>query len=107
MRNTSDIAVRMNTPTSLRVLLANSIDYAGLFPPATLDLKTSLQNFAEYLRSDDAWMLSTFVLPVAQFDAAAARLPGFSSEHPLAISALGPKTADSVLFTAGVKGVME
>src|SRR2546428_3461206 len=80
---------------SLRALLSQSIDYAGMFPPCSLALEPALQNQAQYVRSPDAWMLSTFVLPVTQFDAAKQSLSHFDPNHPLHISALGPKT-DSV-----------
>jgi hypothetical protein len=97
----------MNVCSSLRALLSQAIDYAGLFPPATLDLDMSLRNYAKYLSSQDAWMLSTFVLPISQFDAAVAHLPWFSEKRPLTISALGPKTADENAFVAAVKGAAE
>ena len=78
---------------SLRALLADAIDYAGLFPPASLTLEPALRNHAEYVRLPDAWMLGTFILPVAEFDAAARRLSPFKNEYPLRISALGPRAA--------------
>lgn len=77
---------------ALRALLARSIDYAGMFPPCALELEPALKNQAAYVRVADSWMLSTFVLPVAQFRDAAAHLSLFDREHPLRISALGPKT---------------
>lgn len=83
---------------SLRALLARSIDYAGLFPPCSLDLGPALENQAQYLRSHDAWMLSAFVLPVGQFDAAKEILSDFDPMHPLRVSALGPKTDNAGAF---------
>jgi hypothetical protein len=83
---------------SLRALLVNSVDYAGLFPPCSLDLEPALSNQAQYVRSDDAWMLGAFVLPVGQFDAAKKILSGFDPQHPLRVSALGPKTEDAAAF---------
>src|SRR5256886_4526206 len=77
---------------SLRALLMQSIDYAGMFPPCSLALEPALRNQAQYIRSDDAWMLNTFVLPVIQFDSAKQLLPQFDPSHPLRVSALGPKT---------------
>ncbi len=59
----------MPTPDSLRALLARLIDYAGLFPPAALDLATALANFERYASSPESWMLSRFVLPATQLDA--------------------------------------
>ncbi len=83
---------------SLRALLTRAIDYAGLFPPANLELEPALRNYAEYVRHPDAWMLGPFILPVAEFDAAARGLSQFDSAHPLRISALGPRTDDVHAF---------
>ena len=83
---------------SLHALLAHSIDYAGLFPPCSLALEPALRNHAEYVRSADAWMLNAFVLPLGQFDAAKKILSDFDPQHPLRVSALGPKTEDAARF---------
>jgi hypothetical protein len=87
------------TAASLRALLASTVDYAGLFPPATLQLEPALQNYAEYLRSPDAWMLGAFVLPVEQFGAAEKHLEQFDDRRPLRISALGKRTENTEAFT--------
>ena len=83
---------------SLRALLEHSIDYAGMFPPCSLDLEPSLNNQAQYVRSADAWMLSAFVLPIGQFDAAKRILSDFDPLHPLRVSALGPKMENAAAF---------
>jgi len=83
---------------SLQALLAYSIDYAGMFPPCSLALESALQNHANYVRSPEAWMLNTFVLPVEQFDAAKELLSPFDPLHPLRVAALGPKTANAEAF---------
>jgi len=60
------------------VLLRDLIDYAGLFPPASLAMATSVANYDEYLRSEWNWILGRFVVPVArlaEFDEAFGRLP--------------------------------
>jgi len=82
-------------PASLRALLAQSIDYAGMFPPCSLALEPALQNHAQYVRSPDAWMLGAFVLSVEQFEAARQLLSEFDPLHPLRVAALGPKTANA------------
>ena len=92
---------------SLRALLANSIDYAGLFPPATLPLETALQNHASYVRDADVWMLGTFVLPTGKFTEAPWHLAGFDVEHLLKISALGPKTETPDEFLRALKTAEE
>ena len=83
---------------SLRALLAQSIDYAGMFPPCNLGLEAAIKNHADYVRSDDVWMLNAFVLPVGQFDAAKQLFAQFDPQHPLRVSALGPKTENAVAF---------
>jgi hypothetical protein len=88
---------------SLQALLAKSIDYAGMFPPCSLDLESALRNQAQYVRSPDAWMLGAFVLPVEQFDAARQLLSQFDPLHPLRVAALGPKTANADVFLEAVE----
>ncbi len=90
---------------SLRALLAYSIDYAGMFPPCSLELEPALRNQAQYVRSDDTWMLSAFVLPVGQFDAARKILSDFDPQHPLRVSALGPKTENAAAFRDAIENV--
>ena len=53
------------TAASLRVFLERIIDYAGLFPPASLDMTTSVNNYSRYLstiRSAGRWDASCFRL---------------------------------------------
>ena len=53
---------------SLRALLNRMIDYAGLFPPAKLDMRSTVANYARYLDSDDSWMLGRLIVPVGRLD---------------------------------------
>jgi len=87
---------------SLRALLADTIDYAGLFPPADLSLATALQKQGTYVRSPDRWMLGSFILPIAKFPEARTELTHFDPEHPLQISGLGPQTAKAAEFRAAL-----
>ena len=57
-----------NTPNSIRTLLAELIDYAGLFPPASLSMPEAVINYATYHNSNYNWMLGRFVLPVERLD---------------------------------------
>ncbi len=83
---------------SLRALIEHSIDYAGLFPPASLALEPALRNHVEYVRSPDNWMLGAFVLPIEQLEAASGSLSQFDRNHPLRVSALGSKTENAAAF---------
>ena len=71
-------------PTALRTLVAGVVDYAGLFPPAALDMPTAVANFAAYRASDDAWMLGRFVVPAARLDEWTAAVATLSPELALA-----------------------
>jgi hypothetical protein len=51
---------------SFRAFMSGLIDYAGLFPPARLDLDSAIRNYARYLSENDAWMLKRFIIPVAR-----------------------------------------
>lgn len=55
----------LETMQSMRALLGHAIDYAGLFPPASLDLEHSLDNYAAYRSGKDAWALGSQILPVS------------------------------------------
>ena len=68
--NRSSIAV----PASLRALLTDLIDYAGLFPPAGLGMSEAVENYARYLGGEHAWILGRFVVP-------ANRLAEFAQAH--------------------------
>ncbi|PYI92806.1 MAG: hypothetical protein DME97_08285 [Verrucomicrobia bacterium] len=94
-------------PASLRALLAHSIDYAGLFPPANLALEPALRNQSQYVRLPESWMLGAFVLPIAEFDAAARHLSDFDNEHPLRISALGPRTDNAEAFLKSLSATID
>ena len=84
--------------TSIKTLLAGVVDYAGLFPPARLDMPTTLGNYAEYLAGPEAWMLGRLVIPVSrleEFEAhAATLLPGQLGAEPWQITALVAPAGD-------------
>jgi hypothetical protein len=92
---------------SLHALLAQSIDYAGLFPPCSLALEPALQNQARYTRNEDVWMLGSFVLPMAKFEDAKNHLSQFDQKHSLRISALGAKTESGSAFGEALIAYMQ
>ncbi len=55
---------------SVRALLSEIVDYAGLFPPAALSMSEAVINYATYKNSNYDWMLGRFVVPLR-------RLPEF------------------------------
>ena len=83
----------------VRTLMENVIDYAGLFPPARLDMDPTVRNYAEYLRGGHAWMLGRLVVPVnrlSEFETfAGSLLPRSHAEIPWQISALTAPADDA------------
>ena len=55
-----------NVKQSLRVLLSEIVDYAGLFPPSQVPMAKAVENYAAYLTSEHGWMLGRFVCPIAR-----------------------------------------
>ena len=82
---------------ALHALLDGLFDYAGLFPPAALDLDASTDLYGRYRPGDDGWMLGRFIVPAARLaapedglDAVADRFDG----EPWRFSVLGSSPED-------------
>jgi hypothetical protein len=82
----------MNLPTSqltklsgdsaIECLMGQMIDYAGLFPPASLSMRAAVANYLAYSRSENKWALGRFIVPAArltEFEKALGTLP--AAEH--------------------------
>jgi hypothetical protein len=92
---------------AIRALLAESIDYAGLFPPAGVDMNTAVRNYADYRLSGDAWALGRFVVPASrlqEFEAAAAPHLHQSSSSPWSLSVLAGPDLEADLATLAAFG---
>lgn len=95
----------------IQALLAEIIDYAGLFPPARLDMAKAVEEYARCRMSEDEWMLGRFVCPVsrlAEFSKhAAALMPGTNAtsgyrEHAAAGE---PWRVTALIDGQGIKGL--
>lgn len=84
--------------SSLRALLDGLIDYAGLFPPASLSMKTAVANYAEYLTGEYCWALGRFILPVG-------RLEEFQREQSALLNSDLDSTATKSSFTGILEGI--
>jgi hypothetical protein len=89
-------------------LLRHSIDYAGLFPPAELDMATALDNYAAYLSSPASWALGRFVFPTARISEleAAAERHFLASPRPVwrLAALLGPDLTEDLAAIATFNG---
>jgi hypothetical protein len=69
--------------TSLRPFFTGIVDYAGLFPPAKLDMSAAVHAYAKYREGPDGDLLGNFVVGVGRLD-----------ELSACASALLPRDAD-------------
>jgi len=93
----------MKPAASLRALLAHVIDYAGMFPPASLSLDESIRNFARYVGEPDSWMLGRFICPAGKLEALLSYLPElFDAAKPLQVCVLARGGATPDEFRAAL-----
>lgn len=96
----------MRAMKAIRILLQGMIDYAGLFPPAALDMEQAVQNYADYRAGNDAWLLGRFILPLSAlggFETAAGQLlrsPDGQGPWRLSVLASEDVAADVATITA-------
>jgi hypothetical protein len=74
----------------VRQLLAGIIDYAGLFPPASLALPETTANFVGYTTHAQAWMLARLVVPAGKLAALQWPAGQGSGQPSLPVSVLMP-----------------
>lgn len=94
--------------TSFNNFMKSLIDYAGMYPPANLDLQTAFTNYLNYINSDDEWMIDKFVCSIKSFEefinhdsAISKQLHDFKSDRWVSFALLlnGGKTAKEFLNT--------
>jgi hypothetical protein len=86
---------------SLRALLANIIDYAGLFPPANLTLERAIRNYARHRKGAEQWMLGRFIVGASRLPELAAFDQLFEENPPFVFAALGRGGRTSDEFQQG------
>jgi hypothetical protein len=93
---------------SLRALLANVLDYAGLFPPARLPPDEAIRNYARYRQQADAWMLGEFVMPAGRLEELEPYVRElFAAGPPLSVTALGRGGDTAEAWVQGVRADAE
>lgn len=53
---------------SVRILLAEIVDCAGLFPPSQATMAEAVKNYASYRTSAESWLLGRFIVPAARLE---------------------------------------
>jgi hypothetical protein len=85
-------SVAVVTPAAARALLAGLVDYAGLFPPASLGMDAAVAEYGRWRRAPEAFMLGRFVAPAGRLvelgRTAETLLPEPGAGEPWLVSAL-------------------
>lgn len=83
-----------------------TIDYAGLFPPASLDLPEAIENYSKYRIEPENWMLSRFVIPASKLEELKNFQQLFYTNSPFVFSVLGSKTKSTNEFKKDLDSVI-
>lgn len=87
---------------SLKQLLSHLIDYAGLFPPASLPLPEAYKEYVKYINESDEWILSKFICPAKQLSALSELIKNDSENSKFfAVSVLGRSGSNAEEFIKG------
>lgn len=87
---------------SLRALLAGSIDYAGLFPPAKLTLEDALYSYVRYRREAEGWLLGRFLCPAARLSELAEFAELLDKNQPFRVAAVAAAVETGGAFVCGL-----
>ena len=87
VRRDADVSTSTFLP-SVRTAFTRLVDYAGLFPPAKLDMRSSVEEYVAARAGSHAWMLGRFIVPASrlkELKSVMAGLPAGSPEIPLSV----------------------
>mgnify|MGYP001816129563 CR=1 FL=1 len=99
--------MRAGETAAFRSFMGGLVDYAGLFPPAALDMLAAVAEYAAHRREPEAWMLGRFIVPAGRLtELADARRAAKADQNPWALSLLvGARAgADAALAAAWAQG---
>jgi hypothetical protein len=73
--------------TAMEAALSGLIDYAGLYPPAGLDMGAAVRNYLAYREQKHAWVLGRFIVDISRLDELRAAAGDAFSDMPLSVLA--------------------
>jgi hypothetical protein len=86
--------------SAVQAFLGRILEYAGLFPPAELEMESTLRNYQSYAQTDEFWLLGGFVLPanrLKEFASAFEKVWGTEQERPWTLKVVcAGETAEDV-----------
>jgi hypothetical protein len=80
------------------------VDYAGLFPPASLDMTAAVTEYGAHRQEDEAWMLGRFIVPAGRLEELRQARGKTDQDWPLSILVGGRDNADAALEAAAAHG---
>ncbi|NNF04610.1 MAG: hypothetical protein HKN17_09090 [Rhodothermales bacterium] len=83
---------------SVEPFLTGLFDYAGLFPPASLDMEAAVREYLDHRSSGDRWMLGPFVVPMDRLSELRAFSNLFDPADPFALDILLPGASSADTF---------
>ena len=98
-------------PVSLKNFCSKIIDYAGLFPPASLELGQAFHNFVFYLQGEYKWMLGKFIIPAKRLAELGSLLDDMTIDGKVPLSVLGSSSENvdefNELFNGDIAAINE
>ncbi len=85
---------------SLKVFTQGIIDYAGLFPPASLELGQAFHNFVYYAQAEYSWMLGKFIIPARRLEELSALMADMEVTQFIPLSVIGSGGSTASEFEA-------
>ena len=84
---------------SVKILLSEIVDYAGLFPPSKLSMPDAVINYAKYKNSNYSWMLGRFICPVGRLNEFLATAKDFFSRDSQSVWKLSVLAGNDIFET--------
>lgn len=79
--------------SAIETLLTGLIDYAGLYPPASLDMRTTVRNYMEYRGGKHAWALGRLIVDASRLDELRDAAGDALSDLPLSLIVAGDSSS--------------
>lgn len=100
----------MSTTTAVRppvrAAFEGLIDYAGLFPPATLPLEEARRHYEEARNGDASWMLGRFIVPASRVSQLVAFQQTYDRPEPIPLSVIVDASLDPRQWFASTQGLL-
>ena len=87
---------------SLKTFLTKIIDYAGIYPPANLELAQAFHNYLFYREGEYKWMLNKFIVPVKKLADLGKIINDVKIDTPVGLSVIGTGGETISQFTKSI-----